>query len=184
MKNKALKTLFLYNGIFVFGSSLLGPLYAVFVETIDKNVMSVSLTWFAFLISTTVCLMVLRRYGDRIKEKEHLLLAGYFIRAMVWFIFPLTSTLFMLVVLQLLLGVGEAVGTPAYEAIFAEHLDKGKQVKEYTDWKLISNLVSAFAVLLGGLIVNRFGFNTIFMIMGVLASVAFIGVLWQPRKIL
>ncbi len=37
--NGSLKVLFLFNGIFVFASTLLGPLYDVFVETIDSNVL-------------------------------------------------------------------------------------------------------------------------------------------------
>ena len=54
MTNRTLKILYLYNGIFVFGGSLLGPLYAVYVGIIDTSILSVSVTWSAFLISTFI----------------------------------------------------------------------------------------------------------------------------------
>ena len=184
MINKALKTLFIFNGIFVFAASLLGPLYAVFVETIDTDIISVSLSWSVFLISTTIFILFVRKYGDLIKEKEYLLMGGYFIRAIVWFIFPSISTILSLVILQVLLGLGESLGTPAYDAIFAEHLDKDRHIEEYANWKLISNIVGAIAVMLGGFFVKIVGFSALFYVMGFLAVVSLIGVWVKPRKLL
>jgi len=184
MKNKALETLFIFNGIFVFAASLLGPLYAVFVETIDTDIVSVSLSWSVFLISTTLFMLIVRKYGDLIKEKEYLLMAGYLIRAIVWFVFPSISTIMMLVFLQALLGLGESLGTPAYDAIFAEHLDKNKHIKEYANWKLISNMVGAVAVIMGGFLVKELGFSALFYLMGSLAIVSLIGIWIKPRELL
>lgn len=184
MKNKPLKTLFVYNGIFVFASSLLGPLYAVFVETIDTNIIFISLSWSVFLISTTLFMLLVRRYGDYLKETEYLLMAGYLVRAIVWFLFPSLSTVFGLIVLQALLGLGEALGTPAYDAIFAEHLDENKYVQNYTDWKLLSNIVGALAVIIGGFFVSEFGFSALFYMMALFALVSFAGVWMQPRELL
>ena len=184
MINKALKTLFAVNGVFVFASSLLGPLYAIFVETIDKDVVSVSISWSVFLFATTIFVMFIRKYGDLVQEKEYLLMAGYLLRAVVWFIFPHIISLSVLIVMQILLGLGEALGTPAYDAIFAEHLDKNRHIEEYADWKLISNLAGAAAVLVGGFVVKYVGFSALFSAMGILAVISFFGVLIQSRKLL
>lgn len=184
MGNKALRTLYLYNGIFVFAGGMLGPLFALFVEEIDKSVFSVSLTWFVFLFSATIFMVFVEKYGDQVMEKEYLLMGGFLIRAIVWFLFPFIGTLFWLIVAQILLGLGEALGTPAYDVIFAEHLDKDRHVKEYTDWKLISNIVGSFAVLLGGILVKYTGFSILFFLMGMMALISFFGILWTPRKVL
>ncbi len=184
MNNKALKTLFVFNGIFVFASSLLGPLYAVFVETIDKSIISVSLSWSVYLLSSTVFILLVGKYGDKVKEKEYLLMAGFLIRAIVWFVFPTVSTITFLIFLQGFLGLGEALGSPSYDALFAEHLDKNEHIKEYADWRLVSNIVGAVAVILGGFIVSYAGFSILFYTMGSLALVSFLGVLVKPRKLL
>lgn len=184
MKNRALKTLILFNGIFVFASSLFGPLYAVFVEGIEKDILSISLSWAAYLVSMTVFLVIVSRYGDRVMEKEFLLLAGYLVRAVAWISFSFVSSIETLIVVQILLGLGEAMGTPAYRAIFAEHLDDGKYMGQYTGEKLAFNTVGVVAVVLGGLVVKTFGFNILFYIMGTLAMVSFFGVLIKPRELL
>jgi MFS family permease len=184
MKNKALLILFISNGIFIFAASLFGPLFAVFVETIDTNVISISLSWSAFLLSTTFFMLIIRKFGEKVKEKEYLLILGYIIRAIVWFIFPTISSIFTLIVLQILLGLGESLGTPAYDTLFAEHLDKNNHLRNYTDWKLISNILSAIAIIIGGIFVNAFGFTLLFYAMSTLALISAIIIWNQPRKLL
>ena len=86
MKNNALKILFLYNGIFVLADSMLGPLYAVFVSGMKGGILPISFSWSAYLVSTTIFTFFISKIGDRIKEKEYLLLAGFAIRSLVWFL--------------------------------------------------------------------------------------------------
>jgi len=184
MHNKPLKTLFIFNGIFVFAGSLLGPLYALYVGTFDKNILSVSITWATFLVATFVFTLIVSKIGDGVKEKEYLLMAGFLVRAVAWFMFIFAGSIFHFVLLQALLGLGEALGTPTFDAIFAEHLDGGKHIKEYADWKLIVNGTTAVGTILGGLVVTTLGFGWLFAIMSGLAVVSFLGVLIQPRKLL
>lgn len=184
MKNSALKVLYLYNGIFCLAGSLLGPLYAVFVEKFHGGVLAISASWAAFIISATFFIYLLSKVGDRFKEKEYLLLAGFLVRAIVWFLFIFIGNIWSLVVLQIFLGLGEALGSPAFDAIFAEHLDKGQFIKEYANWKLVMNIALAAGTLTGGVIVAKFGFVPLFLTMSALSIVSFIGVLLKPRKLL
>lgn len=184
MNNKALKVLFFYNGIFVLAGSLLGPLYAVYVQKFQSGVLAISVSWSAFIISATFFIYLLSKIGDRFKEKEYFLLAGYLIRALAWFLFIFIGNIWSLVILQIFLGLGEALGTPTFEAIFAEHLDQGKFLAEYSNWKLITNIVLAIGTLAGGIIVAKFGFTPLFLAMSALSAVSFIGVLLKPRNLL
>ncbi len=182
--NNSLKILFIFNGIFVFAAMLLGPLYAVYVETIDANVLSISITWSVFLASATFFTLIVQRKGDTLKEKEYLLMAGFLIRGISWFLFIFAGNILHLIFIQILIGLGEALGSPSFDAIFAEHLDEGIQIKEYSTWKLIVNGSNAVAAIVGGLIVSFFGFTTLFAIMSILAITSFLGVLFQPRNVL
>lgn len=182
--NKSLKILFLSNSLFVFASSLLGPLYALYVEGIDGKILSVSFSWFAFIVSSLLFTYLVGKYGDRIKEKEYLLLAGYLLRAFVWIFFIFVTNLSSLIILQILLGVGEALGSPAFESIFATHLDKEQPISNYSTWKLFEKLAIAVATLLGGFIVSLGGFSPLFTIMSFLAFISFTIILFQPRKLL
>jgi len=182
--NRSLKTLFLFNGIFVFAASLLGPLYALYVEGLDHGVLSVSTTWAVFTISTTLFMYLLTKFGDKIKNKENLLLVGFVIRAIVWFSYSLIGNISSLIILQILLGLGEALGTPAYDSLLAEHLDRGKHISEFAKWKLISNLVGSVGTIIGGFTVTIFGFNPLFRLMSILAIISFIGIIKSPKRLL
>ncbi len=184
MINKSLKILFLFNGIFVFAATLLGPLYAVYVESIDKNVLSISITWAVFLASATFFTFIVSRRGDSVKEKEYMLMGGFLIRAVSWLLFILVGNILHLIFVQILLGLGEALGSPSFDTIFAQHLDEGMQVREYSSWKIIVNGTTAIATIIGGLIVVNFGFTVLFVVMSAMAMVSFFGVLVQSREVL
>lgn len=174
-KNLYLKTLYIYNGIFVFASGLLGPLYAIFVNKFEKDVFSISLSWAAFLIATTICLYFVSMFKDKPENKKAFLILGFLIRAIVWILFIFIGNIWQLIILQIILGIGEAIGTPAFESLFAEHLDEGGHLKDYSRWKLIVNLATGVATVVGGLMVKYFGFEILFLIMSLLAIVSLIG---------
>ena len=184
VKNRALKAIYIYNGIFVFAGSLLGPLYAVYVGLIDRDILAISFTWTAFLLSTVAFTFIISRVGDGVREKEYLMIGGFAVRAVVWYLYIFVASIPQLILLQIFLGFGEALGTPSFKAIFAEHLDKGKQIKEYADWELVARTVTGGGTLAGGFVASKFGFPWLFASMSILAVVAFIGILFQPRKLL
>lgn len=182
--NKSLRVLFVLNSIFVFAGSLLGPLYAIYVQGIDDKIISVSFSWAVFMLSSTIFMYFTRKYGDKIKEQEYLLAGGFLMRGLAWFGYTLVTSFSGLVVIQVMLGLGEALGTPAWNAIFAKHLDKKKEIREYSSWNIVSNLMVAGATIGGGLVVTIWGFNWLFVTMGLLALVSLVGVLMTPREVL
>lgn len=182
--NKSLKVLFTLNSTFVFASSLLGPLYAIYIKNIDDKIVSVSLSWAVFMFSSTVFVWFVSNYGDRVKEQEFLLAGGFLVRSLAWIGYIFVSDLTGVIVLQVVLGLGEALGTPSWNAIFARHLDEKKEIMEYSSWNIVSNLVVGVATIIGGIVVTYFGFNTLFIVMGALAMLSFVGVLILPRDVL
>ena len=184
MKNNALKSLFIYNGIFVMAAAMFGPLYAIYVERFIDGVTAISISWAVFLISTSIFTYIISKNGDAIKEKEYLLLAGYVARILSWVFMIFVHNLWSLIIVQILLGLGESLGTPSFNALFANHLDKNKYIKEYSAWSLVANLTSAVGILAGGFIVNNFGFKTLFILMSIFSLISFLGILLKPRKLL
>ena len=177
MPNKTLRVLFFYNGIFVLGGSLLGPLYTVYVQGLNKGIFSISISWAVFLVSTTVFTFIISRLKDKFVNKKALLCSGFIIRAACWFSFIFTTTLWQLIIIQFFLGIGEAVGSPAFDAIVAEHLDTNRHLMDYSDWKVIHNGVLAVATIAGGLIVYYLGFRYLFSAMSFLAIVSLFGII-------
>lgn len=182
--NKSLKILLSVNSIFVLAVNLLGPLYALYIERLGGSIAVVSGTWSVMLLTTTLVNFALIRYGDRIKEHEFFLIVGYILRAIAWIGFVFAHSLSAIILLQIIIGLGEAVGSTGFDAIMAEHLDKSSHIRDYAVWKTISSLLASFATLIGGVIVTFYGFGPMFYFMGTLALGCAIFVYLLPRKAL
>ncbi|EKD52937.1 MAG: hypothetical protein ACD_61C00191G0003 [uncultured bacterium] len=182
--NSALKVLFISNSIYVFAALLLGPLYAVYVQKIGGGVLLVSISSAVFYVSSTIFLLFMARWGDRIREKEMMLLASYVIRGLAFLSLIFIDSALSLISIQILFGLAESLGTPTFGALFAKHVDRKEEVLEYSDWAIVSNLVMALGTILGGFIVSSLGFNFLFVAISMLCFVSAGWVLFTPRKIL
>lgn len=184
LKNRALRILVLINGVFVFGAYMFPPLFALFVEEIGGGIFSAGSIWATFGIFTGILMMIFSQFGDRIKEKEYLIAGGYFFRLIGWLGYFFAVNLWHLYILQIILALGEALGTPAFNAIYSEHLDHGSYVKQWGAWSSLALVVGGIAALFGGTIASLFGFRILFLFMAFLATISFIFLMIQPRKLL
>lgn len=182
--SKALKILAISNGIFVFANTLLGPLFAIYAEKFDSNVISISFSWFIYMLSATIFTFLVGKFGDKIKEHEYLLIAGFLVRIVSWILYIFTNSFEMFIGIQVFLGIGDALGSPAFDALFARHTSTERQIKEYSNWKIVQSFSIAFASLIGGFIVYFLSFEVLFLLMAVLAGVSVIVILFQPRELL
>ena len=180
--NKSLKVLFIASGIYVFAEQLLGPLYAVYVGGIDKAVTSVSISWATFMASSLLFTYLISLIGDKVKETEYLLVAGYTLKGIIWFLYIFVTSFPQLVLLQVLLGFSDSLHPSSFVAILAKHLDKGKYVTQYAKYKLVSQSASVLGILLGGAIVSNYGFSPLFVLMSILSISSSLFVLSQPRR--
>lgn len=126
LKPKPLKILLGINSIFVLGASMFPPLFALFVEELKGGAFVAGSIWATFAIVTGILILIFSRFGDQIKEKEYLVAGGYLLRIIAWIGYFFASSLWHLYILQLILAMGEASGTPAFNAIYSEHLNKGR----------------------------------------------------------
>lgn len=183
--SKSLRVLFIANGIFVFASTLLGPLYVLFTqEYISQSINIATFSWAIFLLSSSFVSMIIGKFGNKLKETEYFLILGYILRGFVWILFPIIDNFVELIIAQIVIGIGEAVGSPAYDSLFARHVSNASMIKDYSNWKIISNISNGIAVICGGFVVQYFGFEFLFPTMGILALVSGIIILVQPRKLL
>lgn len=176
MRNQTLKILYIYNGIFVFAMSLLGPLYAIFVSKIDNDVLAISWSTAATIVSSTVFTFLISKIPDRNQDERLMLMVGYMARSLGWLLFVFVDNLWQIILIQILLGFGEGIATPAFQSMFAEHLDKNHHISDYSYWQLIANGCMIAAVIIGGLIVKYYGFNSLFISMSILAFISYLGV--------
>jgi MFS family permease len=173
-----LRILFFSNGIFILAGNLLVPLYSVYLQGFDNSVFSITLVWSVFLTASTLFTFIIGQWGKRfLPDPEQMLLAGYLLRAVAWASLMHVSTMPALLAVQIVLGLGEALGSPSFDAIFAERSAGERQLQHYSRWKTVSNLFTALGTFLGGVIVMRFGFNALFATMTFLGVASYLSIL-------
>lgn len=180
--NKALKVLFVSNSVFVFASALLGPLYAVFVEQISGKIFWVSVSWATYVLAATLSVSLVARIADGRKNKWVFLAIGFLLRSAVWLGYAFTNSIWMLLVLQVLMGIGESFGTTSFEVMVAKHLDHSKEMTEYADWHVMSNIVVVVGTLVGGWVVTEYGFKPLFFMISALAAISFVILFFSPKQ--
>jgi len=184
IKNRSLKILVGINSIFILGANMFPPIFALFVEELKGGAFAAGTIWATFAIFTGILILIISRFGDRIKEKEYLVATGYFFRLAAWLGYFFANSLWHLYFLQLFLALGEATGTPAFNAIYSEHLDRGKYVRQWGVGTSTGAIIMGIAAFLGGAIVSQVGFRPLFLLMASLAAISFILLMIQPRKLL
>ncbi len=179
--NKTLKILFVFQGIFVFASALLGPLHAIYVKRFVQDPIMISFSITVFLLSSTFMTVMISRYDD-IQNKQIMLMVSYFMRALLWILHVYVTSFGMLLFLLVLIGIADSLGSNIFSVVFAEHLDEKRHVRDYAYWNLVATPLTAIATLIGGVIAQFWGFEVLFMSMAVLAMISFTGIGLQKKE--
>lgn len=181
---KSLKILLVTNGLILLAGAMLGPIYALFVEEIGGDLLDASLSGGVFAIAAGLTTLISARFSDKIKENELIVVFGYALIGTAFLLFTQVKTIGFLLFVQVLIGFGEAIYSPAFDAVFSGHLDKKKAGKQWGAWESINYFTAGFGAIIGGLIVAKLGFDAMFVIMAILCFGSALYILLLPRKIL
>lgn len=165
--HKTTRVLLWGANIWYFGEGMLGPLYAIFAERVGGDLLDITWAWSVYLICTGVCYIVFGRLFNRHQHKARLLVLGYLLNAALTFGYLWVDSPATLFVVQVGLGIAEAIGTPLWDAMYAASL---RDEHDTYAWGLStgqSQIVSGVAFGIGGLLVHLYSFAVLFVVMGV-----------------
>lgn len=151
---------------------MLGPIYALFVQNVGGDLLDASFAASIFGLAAALTTMVSGRLADYFQDDRYIVSLGYFIMGCGFFLFILVEDTYFLLMVQALLGCGEAIYGPAFDKLFSQNLDKGLEGSQWGGWEAAHYFVTAVGTLVGGFIANSFGFVTMFILMGVLCVVS------------
>ncbi len=183
--NKALRALLITNGMILIAAAMLGPIYALFVEEIGGDLLDASIAGAIFALTAGFVTLISGRLSDKIRHSEFVVILGYVLIGTGFFMYQFVDSIMFLFAIQILIGFGEAIYSPAFDKLYSAHLDKGKSGTQWGAWEGMNYFTAAFGALVGGLIVTRFGFDAIFIIMAALSyiSASYLFLL-SPKKVL
>jgi len=172
--NHVVKTLVLSDFFINSGFSVFAPVFAIFV-TKQVEGGSLAVVGFAaaiFQIFKSGLQIPIAKYLDKNHgeyDDFYSMVLGTFLIALVPFLYLFATTVNHVYMIQMLYGIGASFAIPPWYAIFTRHVDK---MQENVEWSLDSIAIgigAATSAALGGLLAEKFGFQFVFLLGGVLA---------------
>ncbi|MDP3052337.1 MAG: MFS transporter [bacterium] len=170
--NKIIKILILSDMALLTGLGFVAPIFAIFLTNNIKggNIEVAGFAAAVYWIVKSLIIVPFGKYLDRNHgEYDDLLfvIIGNLFAAMAVLGYLFSSLPWHIYFLQAIYALGMGMNIPGYTAIFTRHIDKGKEAFEWSVRSALVGFGAGIASALGGIIAYRFGFNTLFIGVGV-----------------
>lgn len=182
--NKALRILLFTNGLILIASAMFGPIAAIFVEKIGGNLLDASFAGAVYALAAGITVFLSGKYSDRIRQQELVVVIGYLIMGVGFFLYTQVQNIFSLLAVQALIGFGEALYSPSFDAVYSKHLTDHKEGTQWGAWESLNYFTATFGAVVGGAIVTTLGFNALFLSMSVLGFASALYIFKLPRNVL
>ena len=159
--------------IFTIGAALIGPLVAIFItKDVGAPVTVVGFAVATYWIVKSILQLPVARYLDRNHgeiDDYYSVLIGLVIVTAAVYLYYFVQTAWHIYALQFFIGIGDALVVPAFQAIFARHLDKDQEAFEMALRSSFSyGVSSAIGGALSGILAMTVGIRPIYIINGTL----------------
>ena len=184
MFSKAIMALLIVSGLYYFADALLLPIYAIFVEEIGGDIQTAANAYAIFWLTAGFLTFVAGKFEDKMKESELSIAMSQYILAAGFLLYYITTTPQMLYVVMVVLGIGNAIYWPAFHSVYGKHIDGKRSSMQWSLYDGLSYLIPAGGAVLGGYLVNTYGFDMVFLLMAGIAFVTGTFIVLLPRKLL
>ena len=160
---KDLNWLTITQSVVLFGSGIVFPFYIIFIKQIGANFTQFGIAYALFALSSAFVHILIGGFSDKFGRKIFLIINSWGV-AILFLLFPIATNIYEVYVLQVILGIFGAMQKTSEKAIVADFTDgkeRGKLIGRYHTWIAI---FSAFAVIIGGYIIDLLTLEVIFYI--------------------
>lgn len=165
-------------------AAMIAPIYAIFVEKIGGDLLDASFAGGAFAFAAGVTVLFSGKLSDKVKRTELIVGFGYIAMGVGFLLYTVANSIWFLLCIQVLIGFGEALYSPAFDALYSRHLTVSKAGREWGAWESMNYFSIAIGAVIGGFIVTQFGFVPLFVFMAVLCFMSALYILFLPRHTL
>jgi len=174
--NKVIKVMITSDVALLTGLGFITPIFAIFITqsiTFGDTAEAAKVAGFAMAVYWGVKSLLAIPFGKFIdrnyEEKDDLyfVVIGNILAAGAVFGYIFSSLPWHIYTLQGLYSLGMAMNIPGWTAIFTRHIDKGKEAFEWATRSTLIGIGAAASGALGGMIAAKFGFNVLFIGVGI-----------------
>lgn len=179
--NKIIKVLAASDVALLTGFGFIAPIFAIFVSeriTLGSAKEAVMVTGFAMAVYWGVKSILQIPFGKYLdqnhgeKDDLYFVIIGNFLAAISAFGFIFAYMPWHIYLLKGIYSLGMAMNVPAWSAIFTRHIDKGKEAFEWSTRSTAIGIGAAVSGALGGVVAGNFGFNVLFVGVGIFVLIS------------
>ncbi len=169
--NKFIRALIFSDFLMYFSYGLLTPIFAVFItEQISGGTLEVvGIATAVYWVVRSLATIPLGRWMDKHEGEQDeftlmftgSLLMSITLMALVWASLP-----WHIYIIQALFGLFNSMAIPGWRILFSNHLDRARQGYEWSVADVSVALATASAAYFGSVIAGKYGFNSLFVLVG------------------
>ncbi|OGH42203.1 MAG: hypothetical protein A3H79_04435 [Candidatus Levybacteria bacterium RIFCSPLOWO2_02_FULL_36_8b] len=178
---------FIISEIFLWSSwNAITPIFAIFAanKIPGGNTEIAASSFSAYLIVRVIFELISGKYLSRSTEARKFTISifGIILISLGYLGFAITNTVTSLFFFYGLIGMGLGIASPAKNSLFSMHLDKNKEV---TEWSIYDGFVfmgMAMSAAIGGFVANRYGFDFLFYLVATTNLLSIIPYILYAKK--
>ena len=163
-----------------FAEAMLVPIYAAFAEKVGGSILDAGIAFAVFSMATGGAVVLI---GTRSWFQHHIrtfLMLGFVISAACDISYIFVSNKWQLFGAQVIAGLATGLIEPTWDSLFTDDIEHSS-AKHWSIWAGGTHLVDGRAALLGGLIVVKCSFTTLFATMAAIDALALL-VAWRGLR--
>lgn len=163
MQNQTIRTLLTAGSIWSFGAGLFFPIFAIFSSNVGGDITDAGIAAAIFILVTSALEYPIGKLLDKYHEKNFIVI-DYFLEAAVFIGYIFVQNVIQLFVLQVVLGIANAIGDPAWESLYGRSAANSKSGSLWANSHLFIGIFNAVGILLGTYLVSIYGFSAAFLL--------------------
>lgn len=171
MRNHVVRTLLAAESLWSFGAGLFFPIFAIFSANIGGDITDAGIAAAIFAFVTSVLEYPIGKLIDKYREKVFIV-SDYFLEAIVFVGYIFVQNTFQLFALQVLLGIANAIGDPAWESLYGRSTPHKKSGSSWANSHFFVGVFNAAGILIGAYLVDSYGFSSVFVLGAVFSFTA------------
>ncbi|KKR37793.1 hypothetical protein A2361_00270 [Candidatus Woesebacteria bacterium RIFOXYB1_FULL_40_26] len=170
--NKIIEYLTFSDIMVLSGWGLISPILAVFfTEQVKGGTVALAgLAATVYFLTKSIVQIPIARFIDAKRgewDDYWVMIAGALIISISAFLYIFVQYPWQVIAVQIVYGLGGALAYPAWLAIFTRHVDTHREGFEWSFYYTATDLGSALTGGLGGLLAAAYGYNMVFVIVGI-----------------
>src|SRR3972149_9391932 len=163
---------FIISEMFLWSSwNAIIPIFAIFAATKipGGNTEIAASSFSTYLIVRVIFELISGRYLSKSNDMQKFIMSifGIILMSVGYLGFALTKNVSSLFLFYGVIGMGLGIASPAKNSLFSSHLDKDKEVTEWSVYDGFVFMGMAMSATIGGFVANRYGFTFLFYLVAI-----------------